>query len=169
MDLPEKLTLKLDRNITFSIPINNLLQYDKNLHQCVLEIASIGTPTTPSIRMGDPFFKSFYSIYDVPNTRIGLALSTLAPEGSEIINGVKPPGPTPDPVKPTPSASVWNIWTQFLIILLLILIGLIIALLCYMRHLKKINEDERNMDDMIETDMEQTQKKNLKSEAAPLM
>ena len=176
VDLPEKLTLKLDGNITFSIPINNLLQYDKKYKQCVLEIASIGEPSRPSIRMGDPFFKSFYSIYDVPNRRIGLALSSLAPDGSEVINGVKPVPPSPGPPSPSDggsTASVWNIWTQFLIILLLILIGLIIALLCYMRHLKKINEEERTevYDDVIEQDVETSQgkKQNLIEETAPLM
>ena len=74
--------------------MNNLLQDDKVRNECVIEIASIGEPKTPSIRIGDPFFKSFYSVYDVPNKRLGLALSILAPDGSEVKNV---PGPSPKP------------------------------------------------------------------------
>ena len=88
--------------------MNNLLQYDDDAQQCVLEIACIDDPVAPeiymgeksidSIRMGDPFFRSFYSVYDVPNRRIGLALSALAPDGSGVI-----PGEEPQPHPPAPT------------------------------------------------------------------
>jgi len=135
IDLPEKLTFQFGTDATFEIPINNLLQYDSNYHQCVLEIASIGTPSSPSIRMGDPFFKSYYSVYNVTSKQIGLAVSSLAPEGTTI-SGLTPPAPTPSPDETTTARSIWNVWTEFLIVLLVILVGLIIGLLCYMKHLK---------------------------------
>ena len=88
--------------------------------------------------MGDPFFKSYYSIFDVPNRRLGLAVSSLAPTGSKITGQTVPP--TPGPPTPDAKRSIWNLWTEILIVLLLVLIGLIIGLLCYMRHLKSMND-----------------------------
>ena len=129
-------------NATFTIPISNLMQYHKTTNQCVLEIATLGDIEENALRIGEPFFRSFYSVFDNTNKRIGLGLSAISPLGSTIVIPQKP-GPKPGPDVYNPH-SVWNIWTQLLIILLLILIALILSLLCYMRHLKKINESERD-------------------------
>ena len=130
-------------NATFSIPLGNLLQYHKRTNECVLEIATMGDIKENTFRIGEPFFRSFYVIFDNENKTIGLGLSAISPEGSLILNPPKPDPPAP--IEPTYKPRiVWNLWTKLLIALLLILIGLILALLCYMRHLKKVNEEERN-------------------------
>ena len=128
-------------NATFSIPMENLMQYHARSDECVIEIATLGDIEEYEIRIGEPFFRSFYSVFDNTNKRIGLALSAISPLGSTILNPPKPPEPEGPTYEPT---TVWNLWTQLLIVLLLILIALIFSLLCYMRHLKKINESERN-------------------------
>ena len=95
--------------------------------------------------MGDPFFKQFYSVFDVTNRKIGLAISALAPEGSTITGLI--PTPTPEPVVPKTTTFLWNIWTEILIGLLVVLIGMIIGLLCYMKHLKRHIERENDNDE----------------------
>jgi len=110
--------------------VNNLLQYDQQTDQCVLEIASLDSDDAP-IRLGIPFLKSFYSIYR--DDMVGLALSTLAPTGSIV---------GPAPVFPDQPASIWNLWTYLLIGLLVLLIVLILGLLCYMRQQRTQEEKE---------------------------
>lgn len=108
--------------------------------------------------MGDPFFKSYYSVFNVTSKQIGLAVSGLAPEGTAI-TGLVPPAPTPPPVEPPTARSIWNIWTEFLIVLLVILIGLIIGLLCYMKHLKSSVDRENEEASFAEEDRDRRNKK----------